>query len=344
MKDSGGLARDLERVTTAAVSDGPITAEAAGDTGYLLRFTDDVGGTGRSALFQDGAGKIGIGTAAPAYALDLPAGEVRFGGYRTWLPYFDAQIRLGNVTPGQGTWAMGISGDVTDDFFFVKMSNGHYPFRIKYTTEDFLLATTTGNVGIGTGSPTQKLEVAGNAKVTGTLTLPVNGLVAGTNQLVLSGGNVGVGATSPAEKLEVAGKVKITGSPGTNGIIFPDSTTQTTAMRLAALTRGITFLAGCDWCGTLADDYDQPKIFYNVVGAMTINSVTCFSDTGTPVINVGKNGSNILSSNLTCSTSGASTTSFSNNALNSFDTLDFVMVTAGGAAHRVTVTIQATIN
>jgi len=77
---------------------------------------------------------------------------------------------------------------------------------------------------------------------------------------------------------------------------------------------------------------------------MTINSVTCFSDTGTPIINVGKNGSNILSSNLTCSTSGASTTSFSNNALNSFDTLDFVMVTAGGAAHRVTVTIQATIN
>jgi hypothetical protein len=166
VKDSGGLASGLERVTTAAVSDGPPTAEAAGDTGYLLRFTDDVGGTGRSALFQDGTGKIGIGTAAPAYALDLPAGEVRFGGYRTWLPYFDAQIRLGNVTPGQGTWAMGISGDVTDDFFFLKMSNGHFPFRIKYTTEDFLLAPTTGNVGIGTSSPTQKLDVVGTVKAT----------------------------------------------------------------------------------------------------------------------------------------------------------------------------------
>ena len=170
VKDSGGLAsgmaRDLDGVTTSAVSDGPPTASAAGDTGYLLRFTDDVGGTGRSALFQDGAGKIGIGTAAPAYALDLPAGEVRFGGYRTWLPYFDAQIRMGNVTPGQGTWAMGISGDVTDDFFFLKMSNGHFPFRIKYTTEDFLLATTAGNVGVGTSSPTQKLDVNGTVKAT----------------------------------------------------------------------------------------------------------------------------------------------------------------------------------
>lgn len=103
-------------------------------------------------------------------------------------------------------------------------------------------------------------------------------------------------------------------------------------------------MAGCDWCGTLADEYDQPKIYYNLVGPMTLNSVTCFSDTGTPVIQIAKNGTNILSSNLTCSTTGASTTSFSNNALNSYDTLDFVMVTAGGAAHRVTVTIQATIN
>jgi len=37
--------------------------------------------------------------------------------------------------------------------------------------------------------------------MTGSLTLPANGLVAGTDQLVLSGGNIGVGTTSPDEKL-----------------------------------------------------------------------------------------------------------------------------------------------
>ena len=37
----------------------------------------------------------------------------------------------------------------------------------------------------------------------GVLNLPANGLVAGTNQFVLSGGNVGIGFTSPAAKLGV---------------------------------------------------------------------------------------------------------------------------------------------
>jgi len=39
--------------------------------------------------------------------------------------------------------------------------------------------------------------------MTGVLNLPANGLVAGTNQFVLSGGNVGIGFTSPAAKLGV---------------------------------------------------------------------------------------------------------------------------------------------
>jgi len=59
------------------------------------------------------------------------------------------------------------------------------------------------------------LETAVNGRVlksgdtmVGTLNLPANGLVAGTNQLVLSGGNVGIGTASPGATLEVAGKIK----------------------------------------------------------------------------------------------------------------------------------------
>jgi hypothetical protein len=44
--------------------------------------------------------------------------------------------------------------------------------------------------------------VAGST-MTGVLNLPANGLVAGTNQLVLSGGNVGIGTTAPADILDL---------------------------------------------------------------------------------------------------------------------------------------------
>jgi hypothetical protein len=54
--------------------------------------------------------------------------------------------------------------------------------------------------------------------MTGTLNLPINGLVAGTNQLVLSGGNVGIGTTTPGSILQVntttigSGEVRIVAS------------------------------------------------------------------------------------------------------------------------------------
>lgn len=46
--------------------------------------------------------------------------------------------------------------------------------------------------------------------MTGTLHLASNGLVAGTDQLVISSGNVGIGTASPAQKLDVSGNVRAT--------------------------------------------------------------------------------------------------------------------------------------
>jgi hypothetical protein len=48
--------------------------------------------------------------------------------------------------------------------------------------------------------------------MTGTLNLAVDGLVAGTDQLVISGGNVGIGTASPGERLDVDGDINTSGT------------------------------------------------------------------------------------------------------------------------------------
>jgi hypothetical protein len=74
--------------------------------------------------------------------------------------------------------------------------------------------TIAGALGYTPANGTNYVAKAGDT-MTGTLTLASNGLVVGSNQLVVSGGNVGVGAASSAEKLEVSGAIKLGDAAGT---------------------------------------------------------------------------------------------------------------------------------
>jgi hypothetical protein len=165
---------------------------------------------------------------------------------------------------------------------------------------------------------------------------------------VAASGNIGIGTTSPAKKLDVQG-----GQVNASGGLCIAGVCQTSASAFSSASiRGIVYLGGCDTCSVLQDTDDQRTIYFNAVGPMTIQEVRCFSDTGTPTINIQRdNGSlaDILSSPLQCSTSGALAPNVSvsltgANVLNLNDKLDFVMVAAGGAAHRVTVSIKAIVN
>ncbi|TRX35950.1 tail fiber protein [Flavobacterium restrictum] len=62
-------------------------------------------------------------------------------------------------------------------------------------TSPNVMQITNGNVGIGTATPSEKLEVVGNVKITG-------------NQMI--SGNVGIGTTIPDAKLTVNGTVHAT--------------------------------------------------------------------------------------------------------------------------------------
>ena len=125
-----------------------------------------------------------------------------------------------------------------------------------------LVADTNGQVGIGTGLPHSKLDIAGEFRTRGAFVLSdgdgtpypnnwigmANTISGNTPWLLLGGitdgharrlalfadkaylsGNVGVGSgmVNPTERLEVNGNVRATGSG--NGFIYPDGSKQITA-------------------------------------------------------------------------------------------------------------------
>ena len=98
----------------------------------------------------------------------------------------------------------------------------------------------------------------------------------------------------------------------------------------------------------LTDAHDYPLAWPNGIAAMTIVEVKCWSDAGAPIINLQRDdgsAANILSSNLTCTTGGASgSISGAEDNLALGNNIGFVMVTAGGVAKEVIVMIVATLD
>jgi hypothetical protein len=108
--------------------------------------------------------------------------------------------------------------------------------------------------------------------------------------------------------------------------------------------KSLTFLIGSDAGAALADTDDQPTVWRNNVAAMTLTEVWCESNAGTVIINLQRDdgsAANVLSSNVSCDTGGElGTISASEDNFAVGDKLDFVMVTAGGTAKRVTVNLK----
>ncbi|HET8922236.1 MAG TPA: hypothetical protein VFN26_04485, partial [Candidatus Acidoferrum sp.] len=174
----------------------------------------------------------------------------------------------------------------------------------------------------------------------------ITGVAAGTG--LTGGGTTGGVVLNNAGVLSFNGRSgTVTANPGDYSFSQVSGAATTAQLPAASLVRAITYLAGCDNCSVLTNADSQNVIFEDLIGAMTVNSVTCFSDAGAPAINIqvnhGGSLSNVLSSNLTCSTLGATSTSFSTSALSVNDILNFTLV-ADSVAKRVTTVIKATVN
>jgi len=136
---------------TSVTSDGTATANS------IAKFTTACN-VQNSAITETG-GNVGIGTAAPAVALDIVGNNagLRLSGTGTH------QVTVTGLSSGR-------LGQDANGFFFASDTNGKSVRLLTNngTLNEWMRITSAGNVGIGTTTPTAKLDVTGNLNLPAT--------------------------------------------------------------------------------------------------------------------------------------------------------------------------------
>jgi hypothetical protein len=177
----------------------PVTG--TGTTNYVSKFTGT--STIGNSLIYDNGSRIGIGTTSPAADLDLRGGSNQ-SIYLISTEGTDQDNSIESYRSSGGAWSSMLYRGLTHQFLSGP-AGGPLVESARFTSSNEFLLNTTTDAG------DYKLQVSGNAYVTG------------TTILARSSGNVGVGTESPAS----FGKVGIRTSGGTEagvGIYSPSTT------------------------------------------------------------------------------------------------------------------------
>lgn len=218
---------------------------AAGSAGHV-QFNNAGAFGGVAALFWDNSNsRLGIGTAGPAYSLEV-IGKAK-----------SSTVLLVPASTGapQGTGSATYWNQGGTDLYYM-----------------------TGNVGIGTATPSMALDVvgalrsSGNATVGGTLSSTGNFAVA-TDKLFVnaSTGAVGIGTTSPAQKFHVEGTVQLGNASTADNYLylFPEDSGNFAIEAHNAANSSKKNLVFNAWGGNVGIGTASPAERLSVVGSAT---------------------------------------------------------------------------
>jgi len=183
-----------------------------------LWFYNNTGTNSTNLAIEHSTGNVGIGTSTPSAGLEV-------------LDDTGFDKDLVSLKSGYSETVFNSYGGIytkhsSDKYWGIEQKGGGAGYRLEigYDTlestfhtqsaDPFLTIDTSGNVGIGTTSPTQKLDVVGTVEADA---FTINGTPVGTStssywnqngsDINFTSGNVGIGTTSPTELLEVSGNV-----------------------------------------------------------------------------------------------------------------------------------------
>lgn len=137
-------------ITTLGVAKGG-TGASSFTAGYHLK-GNGTSAVSASVVYDDGT-NVGIGTASPAARFHVSGSEVRLQGSASFYSFYDTAgtTRSGYIQNNAGSIAL--VGELAQ------------PMTFWTSNAERMRIDSSGNVGIGTSSPSQKLDVAGGGNV-----------------------------------------------------------------------------------------------------------------------------------------------------------------------------------
>ena len=155
------------KYTRGSTVQGDIKAQPDPERNTAIDFEDDYIGlkTSGSTILVVSGSKVGIGTTSPdntfhAYSTDTIG--FKFEGDDHCIVKIDgsngSEKTIRFTENGALRWMVGMdnSPDSHDNFFSIKTTNND-------TSPEILIDNTNGNIGLGTGTPTEKLDINSDA-------------------------------------------------------------------------------------------------------------------------------------------------------------------------------------